>query len=108
LIEIDDTLVLDHVKIGHNTTIRTGSVSTRTAMVLNVATALVVFVLCLLFRRGMVSDTFTRDHIEALRPKLIKTIEQSIDNMIAAGKRELPVDLVAEFALLVPTLVRES
>jgi cytochrome P450 len=63
--------------------------------------------MCFFFHRGMVSDSFTRDHIEALRPKLIKTIEQSIDNLIAAGKKQLPVDLVAEFALLVPTLVRD-
>eukprot|EP00953_Heterococcus_sp_UTEX-ZZ885_P037447 19238-Heterococcus_DN1.PRE.2 len=53
----------------------------------------------------MVSNTFTREHIEAMRPKLMKTIDQSIDYLIAARQKQLPVDLVANFALLVPTLV---
>jgi hypothetical protein len=37
------------------------------------------------YNRAMVADVFSHDSIEALRPKMTKTIEQCLEDFIAAG-----------------------
>jgi cytochrome P450 len=35
--------------------------------------------------RAMVADVFSRDNVEALRPKMNKIVEQCLEDFIAAG-----------------------
>lgn len=52
--------------------------------------------------RKMITGAFTVRRIETLRPAIGRIVDERIDAMLAGGK---PADLVAEFALPVPSLV---
>jgi nitric oxide reductase len=55
-------------------------------------------------QRSMVEPLFIRQHIESLKPYIQKTVDDLLDKMIAEGCSE-PVDLVAKFALPVPSYI---
>ncbi|KAK9803975.1 hypothetical protein WJX72_009541 [[Myrmecia] bisecta] len=55
-------------------------------------------------QRAMVDPTFTRAHIEALRPSVQKTVDDCLAGMKASGCSP-PVDLVEAFALQVPSQI---
>lgn len=54
-------------------------------------------------QRGMVEQDFTIEKIESMRPEIQQIVDQIIDEMINAHTQ--PMDLVASFAMPVPTLV---
>lgn len=55
-------------------------------------------------QRGMVMPTIDKEHTLAMRPHLQKTVHDCLDKFVAAGCSPA-VDLVAGFALHVPTLI---
>ena len=57
--------------------------------------------------RGMIEPIFTREHIDAMRPHIQKTVDSLLDNMIKEGG-EKPVELVEKFSLPVPSFVSSS
>lgn len=52
--------------------------------------------------RDMVAAEFTRKRAETLRPRIQEIVDRCVDNMVAKSP---PVDLVAEFALPIPSAV---
>lgn len=55
----------------------------------------------------MVEPLFTREHIDAMRPHIQKTVDSLLDNIIQEGG-DKPIDLVEKFALPVPSYVSSS
>jgi fungal nitric oxide reductase len=55
-------------------------------------------------QRSMVEPVFVKDHVETMRPYIQKTVDDLLDKMIEKGCAQ-PVDLVANFALPVPSFV---
>lgn len=55
-------------------------------------------------QKAMVNPTFTRDHVEAMRPGIQKTVDDCIRTLTRDGCQQ-PVDLVKSFAVPVPTQV---
>lgn len=55
-------------------------------------------------QKAMVNPTFTRDHVETMRPGIQKTVDDCIRTMTRDGCQQ-PVDLVKSFAVPVPTQV---
>lgn len=55
---------------------------------------------------GMVASFFDGSYIADLKPFIQKTVDSTMDAMITKGGPHGPIDLVAEFALPVPSLVR--
>ena len=55
-------------------------------------------------QRSMVEPVFVEDHVETMKPYIQKTVDDLLDQMIKKGCEE-PVDLVASFALPVPSYV---
>lgn len=53
----------------------------------------------------MLAPLFTREHIDAMRPHIQKTVDSLLDTMLKAGGDEA-VDLVEKFSLPVPSYVR--
>ena len=56
--------------------------------------------------RDMVQPMFTREHVEEMKAYIQKTVDDLLDKMKAKGCQDGPVDLVQEFALPVPSYVR--
>lgn len=56
-------------------------------------------------QRGMISDLFTYEHIETMRPKIRETVSQLLDEMLKKYDGQ-PIDLVEHFSLPVPSYVR--
>lgn len=52
----------------------------------------------------MVEPIFVREHVETMKPYIQKTVDELLDQMVKKGCEE-PVDLVANFALPVPSYV---
>lgn len=56
-------------------------------------------------RRAMLAPLFTREHIDAMRPHIQKTVDSLLDTMLkACGDKA--VDLADKFSLPVPSYVR--
>lgn len=55
----------------------------------------------------MIEPIFTREHIDAMRPHIQKTVDSLIDDMIKKGG-EKPVELVEKFSLPLPSFVSSS
>ncbi|KAH8768284.1 cytochrome P450 55A3 [Diaporthe sp. PMI_573] len=55
-------------------------------------------------QRSMVEPVFVKDHVETMKPYIQKTVDDLLDQMIKKGCEE-PVDLVASFALPVPSYI---
>ncbi|MCJ1425039.1 hypothetical protein MMC29_002927 [Sticta canariensis] len=55
-------------------------------------------------QRSMIEPIFTREHIDAMRPHIQKTVDSLLDNMIKEGS-EKPVELVEKFSLPVPSFI---
>lgn len=55
----------------------------------------------------MIEPIFTREHIDAMRPHIQKTVDSLLDNMIKEGG-EKPVELVEKFSLPLPSFVSSS
>lgn len=52
----------------------------------------------------MVAPLFTREHIDAMRPQIQKTVDSLIDAMIQEGSQN-PLDIVDKLALPVASYV---
>lgn len=52
-------------------------------------------------QKGMVNSWFTREHVDAMRPSIQKTVDDCIQTMMMAGCGE-PVDMMKYFAVAVP------
>ncbi|KAF4543073.1 Cytochrome P450 [Lasiodiplodia theobromae] len=55
-------------------------------------------------QRGMISDLFTYEHIETMRPKIRETVSQLLDEMLKKYDGQ-PIDLVEHFSLPVPSYI---
>lgn len=55
-------------------------------------------------QRSMIEPIFTREHIDAMRPHIQKTVDSLLDNMIKEGG-EKPVELVEKFSLPLPSFI---
>ncbi|KKY19869.1 putative cytochrome p450 [Diplodia seriata] len=55
-------------------------------------------------QRGMISDLFTYDHIERMRPKIRETVSHLLDEMLKKYDGQ-PIDLVEHFSLPVPSYI---
>jgi nitric oxide reductase len=55
--------------------------------------------------RGMVESWFTPEKVESMQPYIDKTVNDLLDRMVAKGCANVPVDLVEEFALPVPSYI---
>jgi hypothetical protein len=55
----------------------------------------------------MVEPVFSKANIDAMRPHIQKTVDDLLDRLFQAS-RDQPVDLVANFALPVPSYVRTN
>ncbi len=53
----------------------------------------------------MVEPLFVAEHIRALQPYIQKTVDDLLDELIAKGCADGPVDLVEKFALPVPSYI---
>ena len=53
----------------------------------------------------MVEAFFTPEHVAGMRPYIQKTVDNLLEKMIQKGCEGGPVDLVANFALPVPSFV---
>ena len=54
----------------------------------------------------MVEPIFTKARVDAMRPHIQTTVDDLLDTMLKRGGEE-PVDLVGNFALPVPSYVRD-
>lgn len=52
----------------------------------------------------MVEPLFTREHVDKMRPKIQKTVDSLLDDMLKQ-RSEKPIDLVEKFSLPVPSFV---
>jgi fungal nitric oxide reductase len=55
-------------------------------------------------QRGMVESVFTKENVDNMRPHIQKTVDDLLDAIIKTGRKE-PIDLVAKFALPVPSYI---
>ena len=58
-------------------------------------------------QRSMVEQTFTKQHIDSMRPTIQNTVNSLLEKIIADGGSE-PFDFVENFALPVPSYVRHD
>lgn len=56
-------------------------------------------------RRAMLAPLFTREHVDAMRPHIQRTVDSLLDTMLKA-RGDKAVDLVDKFSLPVPSYVR--
>jgi hypothetical protein len=59
------------------------------------------------FLRSMVEPLFTHEHVDKMRPKIQKTVDSLLENMLNQ-RSEKPIDLVEKFSLPVPSFVSIS
>ena len=55
-------------------------------------------------QRSMVEPLFTKEHINSTRPKIQKTVDSLLDEVVKQGGSQ-PFDIVEKFALPVPSYV---
>lgn len=56
----------------------------------------------------MVQPFFTAEHVKELQPYIQKTVDDLLSALKAKGCADGPVDLIKEFALPVPSHVRDT